>query len=377
MNSNTIAIIYNATHHVLLFKAELIKSIKKNGYRVVVLASVDNYTEKLKEIVDEFHEIKLDSSGVNPIKDTYLIFQIYNICKIIKPTAVLNFTIKPVIYGTFVARLLGGVPVINTITGLGTAFISTGFTNKVAKCFYKFTFKHSHLVFFQNPDDQQFFKELNIISRDNTKLVSGSGVDLVKFKPIKNKKRENIKILFIGRIIADKGIYELIESAKIIKKEYSNVTFILMGMLGVKNRTSISKNEVDNWVNNGLIEFVPFKDDIRCILGDSDLVVLPSYREGTPKTLIEAASMGKPIIATNVPGCREVVIDEVNGFLCQVKNSASLANKIKKFIELDYSRKIEMGKKSRELAEEKFDIIKVNNCYINEINKIIDKNGKR
>tara|TARA_Y100000768_G_scaffold388767_1_gene386975 strand:- start:958 stop:2091 length:1134 start_codon:yes stop_codon:yes gene_type:complete len=377
LNSNTIAIIYNATHHVLLFKAELIKSIKKNGYRVVVLASVDNYTEKLKEIVDEFHEIKLDSSGVNPIKDTYLIFQIYNICKIIKPTAVLNFTIKPVIYGTFVARLLGGVPVINTITGLGTAFISTGFTNKVAKCFYKFTFKHSHLVFFQNPDDQQFFKELNIISRDNTKLVSGSGVDLVKFKPIKNKKRENIKILFIGRIIADKGIYELIESAKIIKKEYSNVTFILMGMLGVKNRTSISKNEVDNWVNNGLIEFVPFKDDIRCILGDSDLVVLPSYREGTPKTLIEAASMGKPIIATNVPGCREVVIDEVNGFLCQVKNSASLANKIKKFIELDYSRKIEMGKKSRELAEEKFDIIKVNNCYINEINKIIDKNGKR
>ena len=377
MNSNTIAIIYNATHHVLLFKAELIKSIKKNGYRVVVLASVDNYTEKLKEIVDEFHEIKLDSSGVNPIKDTYLIFQIYNICKIIKPTAVLNFTIKPVIYGTFVARLLGGVPVINTITGLGTAFISTGFTNKVAKCFYKFTFKHSHLVFFQNPDDQQFFKELNIISRDNTKLVSGSGVDLVTFKPIKNKKRENIKILFIGRIIADKGIYELIESAKIIKKEYSNVTFILMGMLGVKNRTSISKNEVDNWVNNGLIEFVPFKDDIRCILGDSDLVVLPSYREGTPKTLIEAASMGKPLIATNVPGCREVVIDEVNGFLCQVKNSASLANKIKKFIELDYSRKIEMGKKSRELAEEKFDIIKVNNCYINEINKIIDKNGKR
>lgn len=377
MNSNTIAIIYNATHHVLLFKAELIKSIKKNGYRVVVLASVDNYTEKLKDIVDEFHEIKLDSSGVNPIKDTYLIFQIYNICKIIKPTAVLNFTIKPVIYGTFVARLLGGVPVINTITGLGTAFISTGFTNKVAKCFYKFTFKHSHLVFFQNPDDQQFFKELNIISRDNTKLVSGSGVDLVKFKPIKNKKRENIKILFIGRIIADKGIYELIESAKIIKKEYSNVTFILMGMLGVKNRTSISKNEVDNWVNNGLIEFIPFKDDIRCILGDSDLVVLPSYREGTPKTLIEAASMGKPLIATNVPGCREVVIDEVNGFLCQVKNSASLANKIKKFIELDYSRKIEMGKKSRELAEEKFDIIKVNNCYINEINKIIDKSGKR
>jgi glycosyltransferase involved in cell wall biosynthesis len=377
MDNNTIVIIYNATHHVLLFKAELIKSIKKNGYRVVVLASVDNYTEKLKEIVDEFHEIKLDSSGVNPIKDTYLIFQIYSICKRIKPTAILNFTIKPVIYGTLASRLLGGVPVINTITGLGTAFISSGFANKVAKFLYKFTFKYSYLVFFQNPDDQQFFKQLKIIIKDNTKLISGSGVDLVKFKPVENKKRGDIKILFIGRIIADKGIYELIESAKIIKKEYSNVTFILMGMLGVKNNTSISKNEVDNWINEGLIEFIPFKDDIRGFLGDSDVVVLPSYREGTPKTLIEAASMAKPLIATDVPGCREVVNHEINGFLCEVKNPVSLAAAIKRYIELDDSSKIEMGIKSRELAEEKFDIIKVNNCYINEINKIIDKNGKR
>ena len=180
-----------------------------------MLASVDNYSEKLKEIVDEFYEIKLDSSCVNPIKDTYLIFQIYSICKSIKPTAILNFTIKPVIYGTIASRLLGEVPVINTITGLGTAFISSGFANKVAKFLYKFTFKYSHLVFFQNPDDQQFFRQLKIITKNNTKLISGSGVDLVKFKPVENKKRDDIKILFIGRIIADKGIYELIESAQI------------------------------------------------------------------------------------------------------------------------------------------------------------------
>ncbi|MDC1373517.1 glycosyltransferase family 4 protein [Flavobacteriaceae bacterium] len=377
MNSKSIVIIYNATHHVLLFKSELIKSIRENGYRIVVLASTDNYTEKLKDIVDEFHEIKLDSSGVNPIKDTYLIFQIYSICKSIKPIAILNFTIKPVIYGTLASRLLGGVPVVNTITGLGTAFISSGFSNKVAKFLYKFTFKYSHLVFFQNPDDQQFFKQLKIITKNNTKLISGSGVDLVKFKPVENKKRDDIKILFIGRIIADKGIYELIESAQIIKKEYSNVSFILMGMLGVKNNTSISENEVDKWINDGVIEFIPFQDDIRRFLGDSDVVVLPSYREGTPKTLIEAASMGKPLIATDVPGCREVVNHEVNGFLCEVKNPVSLAAAIKRYIELDDSSKIKMGEKSRELAEEKFDIIKVNNCYINEINKIIDKNGKR
>ena len=377
MKKNTIIIIYNATHHVLLFKAELIKSIQMNGYKVVVLASRDNYSERLKEIVDEFHEIKLDSSGLNPIKDAYLVYQIYNICKRVKPSAILNFTIKPVIYGTFAGKLLGGVPVINTITGLGTAFISNGFANKVAKFFYKFTFKYSHLVFFQNPDDQRFFRQLKIILKDNTKLVSGSGVDLVKFKPRKNEKRNIIKILFIGRIIADKGIYELVESARIVKKEYPNVTFTLMGMLGAKNNTSISKDEIAYWVKEGIIEFIPFKDDIRDVLGGSELVVLPSYREGTPKTLIEAASMAKPLIATDVPGCREVVNHEVNGFLCKVKDPVSLANSIKRFIELDYSNKIRMGLNSRELAEEKFDIVKVNNCYINELNKIIYKNGKR
>lgn len=375
MKRLSIAIIYNATHHVLLFKSELIKAIKKNGYKVVVLASKDNYTKKLLDIVDEYHEIKLDSSGINPVKDLYLIHQIYRILKKVKPATILNFTIKPVIYGTFAAQLLGNIAVINTITGLGTAFISKGLTNKIAKFLYKFTFKYSYLVFFQNPDDKQLFKELNIISKDNTKLVSGSGVDLLKFYPSNNKKTDKIKILFIGRIIADKGIYELIEAAEIIKKEYSNVTFTLMGMLGVKNRTSISKSEVDNWVNNGVIEFIPFKEDIRSFLSDSHLVVLPSYREGTPKTLIEAASMAKPLIATDVPGCREVVIHEVNGFLCEVKNSGSLAEAIKRFIKLDYSDKIQMGLKSRELAERKFDIKKVNNSYINELNII--KNGKR
>ena len=368
-NNNTIAIIYNAAHHVLLFKSELIRSIKKNGYRVVVLASKDNYSEKLLDIVDEYYEIKLDSSGINPVKDAYLIFQIYNICKGLKLAVILNFTIKPVIYGTFAGKLVG-VPVINTITGLGTAFISKGFTNKVAIFLYKFAFKYSYLVFFQNPDDQQFFKNLNIVTRKNTKLISGSGVDLLRFKPLKKRITNNIKILFIGRIIADKGIYELIEAAKIIKKEYSNVTFILMGMLGVKNRTSIRKSEVDYWVNKGIIQFIPFKDDIRKVLANSNLVVLPSYREGIPKTLIEAASMAKPLIASDVPGCREVVKNEVNGFLCKVKNPVSLADSIRKFIKLDYTSKIEMGLKSRELAIQKFDIEKVNGSYINELNKI-------
>ena len=373
MENKTIVIIYNEAHHVLLFKSELIKSIKENGNRVVVLASKDIYTEKLKEIVDDFCEIKVDSSGMNPINDVYLTFQIYNICKKIKPVAILNFTIKPVIYGTFAARLLGNIPVINTITGLGTVFISKGFANKVARFLYKFTFKYSYLVFFQNPDDQFFFKELKIVTKNNTKVISGSGVDLVKFTPINKNKSKSIRILFIGRIIADKGIYELIESAKIIKSQYSKVTFVLLGMIGVKNNTSISQKEVDDWVNEGLIEFIPFKDDVRGELGRSDIVVLPSYREGTPRTLIEAASMSKPLIATDVPGCREVVRHKVNGFLCKVKNPISLAGAIKKFIELDDLSKIKMGLKSRELAEEKFDVIKVNNCYINEIKSILLK----
>ena len=375
MIDKKVIIIYNAAHHVLLFKKELIETIKKNGFQIIVLASKDNYVEKLKVIVDEFHEIKLDSSGINPFKDSYLIYQLYTLIKKIKPYAIFNFTIKPVIYGTLAAKLAKGIPVVNTITGLGTAFLSEGLANKVAKLLYKYTFNNSHLIFFQNPDDQKFFKEINIIKKDNTQLIPGSGVDLEKFKPVIKTKADNIKILFIGRIIADKGIYELIEAASIIKKEYSNITFILLGMVGVKNRTSITKNEVDDWVDNGLIEYISFKDDVRNFISDSDLIVLPSYREGTPKTLLEAASMGRPIIATDVPGCREVVIHEKNGFLCQVKNPESLGNEIKRFIELDYQSKLEMGLKSRELAELKFDINNVNNYYIQSLKNI--KNARQ
>ena len=375
MIDKKVIIIYNAAHHVLLFKKELIETIKKNGFQIIVLASKDNYVEKLKVIVDEFHEIKLDSSGINPFKDSYLIYQLYTLIKKIKPYAIFNFTIKPVIYGTLAAKLAKGIPVVNTITGLGTAFLSEGLANKVAKLLYKYTFNNSHLIFFQNQDDQKFFKEINIIKKDNTQLIPGSGVDLEKFKPVIKTKSDNIKILFIGRIIADKGIYELIEAASIIKKEYSNITFILLGMVGVKNRTSITKNEVDDWVDNGLIEYISFKDDVRNFISDSDLIVLPSYREGTPKTLLEAASMGRPIIATDVPGCREVVIHEKNGFLCQVKNPESLGNEIKRFIELDYQSKLEMGLKSRELAELKFDINNVNNYYIQSLKNI--KNARQ
>ena len=375
MINKKVIIIYNAAHHVLLFKKELIETIKKNGFQIIVLASKDDYVEKLKVIVDEFHEIKLDSSGINPFKDSYLIYQLYTLIKKIKPYAIFNFTIKPVIYGTLAAKLAKGIPVVNTITGLGTAFLSEGLANKVAKFLYKYTFNNSHLIFFQNPDDQKFFKEINIIKKNNTQLIPGSGVDLEKFKPVIKTKSDNIKILFIGRIIADKGIYELIEAASIIKKEYSTITFTLLGMVGVKNRTSITKNEVDDWVDNGLIEYIPFKDDVRNFISDSGLIVLPSYREGTPKTLLEAASMGRPIIATDVPGCREVVIHEKNGFLCQVKNPESLGNGIKRFIELDYQSKLEMGLKSRELAELKFDINNVNNYYIQSLKNI--KNARQ
>ena len=219
--NNKVVIIYNAAHHVLLFKKELINSLKKNGFEVIVLASSDRYVEDLKLIVDKFYYIKLDSSGINPLKDIFLTFQIFTLLKKIKPFVVLNFTIKPVLYGTLAAKLAEGIPVVNTITGLGTAFINEGIINKIAKILYKYTFNFSHLIFFQNPDDKEFFKKINILKKDNTKLISGSGVDLEKFKPVKKIKTNNLKILFIGRIIADKGIYELIQAAKILKNDYT------------------------------------------------------------------------------------------------------------------------------------------------------------
>lgn len=362
LSSNTTWSIYN-------FRLGLVKRLLKD-YEVIVIAPKDKYSKRLEDLGCKYYNIFVDNKGTNPINDIKTFLQYCHIYKRIKPDISLHFTIKPNIYGNFACKLLS-IPVVNTITGLGTAFIRETFLTKIVKFLYKIALKNTFL-FFQNKDDAELFKKNKLIKEFD--IVPGSGVNINEFKPIKIEKKDKFfRFLLIARIIKDKGIYEYVKAAKILKEKYNNVEFLLVGAVGVDNPTAISREEVLNWQTQGLIKYlgVKKKEEVRKEIAKADCVVLPSYREGMPRTLLEASSMAKPIITTNVPGCKDIVEDGINGFLCKVKDPKDLAEKMDKMLNLSQKERAEMGKKGREKVLREFDERIVIEKYMEIIRRVI------
>ena len=365
-----VAIVYNTSHYIFAFKLNLVKELQNNGYSVIAIAPYDKYSDKFEDIGVEYHELKMDNKGSNPIKDLFIVFQLINLYRKVKPDFVLNFTIKPNLYSTVAASIFS-IPVINNITGLGTVFINGGITLKIVKLLYKFAFLFPKRVFFQNKDDMELFLSHKLVDVNRVALLPGSGVDLEKYKPIsKEKNLDKIVFLLIGRMIKDKGVGEYIEAAKIIKQKYSNVEFQLLGGVGVVNLSAITLEELQDNEQKGIVHYLGETDDIRTFIANSDVVVLPSYREGMPRTLLEAAAMAKPVIATDVPGCKDAVGDGMNGYLCEVKNSNDLADKMEKMINLSDSERMAMGLAGRQKMEKEFDERIVLEAYLKELGKL-------
>lgn len=363
-----VVIVYNTSHYIFAFKLNLIKELQLKGYFVIAIAPYDNYSEKLKKIGVEYHELKMDNKGSNPIKDFFIIVQLIGIYRKIRPNFVLNFTIKPNLYSTLAAAIFK-IPVINNITGLGTVFINGGLTLKLVKILYKLAFLFPKKVFFQNKDDIELFLFHKLVDENRIALIPGSGVDLEKFQSVlKEKNLDKLIFLLIGRIIRDKGVGEYIEAAKILKQKYSNVEFQLLGGVGVANMSAISLDELKGYDIKGVIRYLGETEDIRPFLANSDVVVLPSYREGMPRTLLEASAMAKPVICTDVPGCRDAVNDGVNGYLCEVKNVQDLVTKMEKMINLSDNERLVMGQAGRKKMEKEFDENIVLRAYLNELN---------
>ncbi len=361
-----VAIITNNSWAAYNFRFNLAKALKESGYKVVFIAPYDEkYSELLKKEFN-FFGVYIDANGVNPISDIRTIFDLYTLFRSIKPQVVLNFTIKPNIYSSMVARIFG-IKSISNITGLGTIFIKRSITTKIVKFLYKFSLGFNKKVFFQNSDDKDLFVSNGLIKEDKVDLLPGSGIDIDRFKPINARKSDKTIFLLISRLLGDKGIFEYVEAIKIIKKRYASVKFQILGSVDVKNTTAISKRELQTWVDDGLIEYLGTTDDVRDAISKVDCVVLPSYREGTPRSLLEAAAMEKPIITTNVAGCKEVVDDGINGYLCRVKDAKDLAIKIEKFINLSIDTKVAMGTAGREKIIKKFDEKIVINKYLHTI----------
>jgi len=315
-------------------------------------------------------DINIDSGGMSPLNDICTVIEYMIVFYKEKPDVCLFFTTKSNIYGSLAASAMG-INYINNISGLGTAFIGGGWLSRILIMLYKISLKNSKMVFFQNKDDQKIFLEKNIVYKDRIDLLPGSGVDLELYNLTSMVEKRTFVFLLVARLIRDKGVLEFVESAKIVRKEFPNAEFQLLGFLGVKNKTAISESQVKHWESKGYVKYLGSTDNVSTYMKDSSCVVLPSYREGTPRTLLEAAALGRPIITTDVPGCREVVDDGINGYLCEVRNPIDLAEKMKRMISLSDKERQDMSLRGREKMENEFDDTIVSTKYLDTINEIL------
>jgi glycosyltransferase involved in cell wall biosynthesis len=330
-------------------------AMRNAGYDVIAIAPYDAYSQKIIDAGFEFHSIKLNSQGINPFQDMKTTMAFYKLFKELSPDFICNYTIKPNIYASLVARMLD-IKMINNIAGLGTLFIKQGPITSIAKLLYKASQAKADRVFFQNRDDFKLFTDAGLVNILNCDVLPGSGVDTNRFRPQEKPQSEVIRFLHVSRMIWEKGIGEYVEAARIIKAKYPNVEFCLLGFLDVANPGAISREQMDEWVEEGVINYLGVSDDVDEVISTADCVVLPSYyREGTPKTLLESASSAKPIITTDNVGCRDVVDHGVNGYLCEPRSSEDLAKKIEMFLALSETEKRKMGANSRKKIQNEFD----------------------
>ena len=348
----------------------LMYAIRDAGYEVIAIAPYDEYSEKIVQEGFAFHSISLTARGINPLEDLKTLYAFYKVFKEVSPDIICQYTIKPNIYGSIIANHLN-IKMVNNIAGLGTLFGKENMVTKVAKKLYKFSQKNADRVFFQNREDYELFINTKIVTKLKCDILPGSGVDTKRFIPIDKPKDENIRFLLIARIIWEKGIAQYVEAARVIKRTYPNVEFCMLGFLDANTLGAVTKDEMNGWVEEGIINYLGVSDRVDEVIASADCIVLPSYyREGTPKTLLESGSAGKPIITTNNVGCRDVVDHGVNGYLCKPRSSKDLADKIETFLNLTDEEKRVMGQKSREKIVKEFDEKIVIDKYLSALRDI-------
>lgn len=354
----TVVLSSNTSWYLYNFRASTIRSFIDKGYNVVCVSPKDEYSEKLvSEIGCKWVKLTMDNQGSNPIKDSLLFFRLVGIYAKLRPVAVFNFTIKNNIYGTWAAKCIGA-NIFNNVSGLGTAFIKDNLTSELVKLLYKLSQPFANRVFCQNPDDMQLLIKNGLVNKNKLTLLPGSGINTNYYHPsyIKPKEENRLfKFIFIGRMIGDKGIYELLEAAQLLFNAGEKFKLTLVGPVGVKNKTAISEPDLRQLTDKPYLDWIGESNNIREVLSTSNCVVLPSYREGLPRTLLEAGAMGLPSITTDVPGCKHVITHGYNGLLCDAKSAQSLFLQMKKMLYLSDSEYFSMCENSRVNVVKKFD----------------------
>lgn len=376
MKKNRLVILSsNSSWYLYNFRKNTILTLLSQGYSVSALSPYDEYSEKLIGLGANHISINVDSGGTDPFKDIITVFDFYKTYRKYKPDVILNFTPKNNIYSTLAAKILG-IKVVNNIAGLGTLFISETLSSKIARVLYKYSQNKADFIFFQNEDDRALFKCHRIALEVDSDRLPGSGADLSRFTLSPAPDDGVVRFLLIARMLFDKGISQYVEAARKLKSEYGDsVEFRLLGFLDVDNPSAVSKAKMDEWVAEGIVNYLGTSDNVEAEIVQVDCMVLPSYyREGVPKSLLEAGAMGKPIVTTDNVGCRETVDDGYNGFICEPRSSASLTDTLNKIIQMSHDERLALGANSRTKIENEFDEKIVIEKYLRVVERLAPHN---
>jgi glycosyltransferase involved in cell wall biosynthesis len=345
----------NTDWYLYNFRLALIRHLRVQGHEIILLSPPGEFQDQLKAQGFAWMPFPLSRQGINPLKEIQTLVSLRRIYRQVKPDVVHHFTIKPVIYGSFIARRLKIPGIINSITGLGHVFIDPGIVTRVVRFFtawmYRISLRGTQVIF-ENPTDRDIFIQNRFTTPAQTHLILGTGVDVEKFRPTEKSNAVPL-VLFSSRLLATKGLFEFMDAIRILKAKGLNARFAIAGTPDPGNPASISQGQLDSWRHESLAELWGWQDDMPAALAQADIFCLPSYREGVPNALLEACASGLPIVTTDVPGCRDVVQHGVNGLLVPPQDGKSLAGALETLLN-DATLRSTMGNAGRQIALEKF-----------------------
>ncbi|WP_246131637.1 glycosyltransferase family 4 protein [Pistricoccus aurantiacus] len=348
MVSNTSWYFYN-------FRRGTVEALRNAGYRVIVLAPTDAYSRRLVEELGVEHiPLALEGKSTSPLSEGRSFTHLLRSLRRLSPAFVFNFTVKANIYSGLACRALN-IPYANNVSGLGTAFLHDTWLFRRVRSLYGFANRGARCVFFQNREDHDLFQRYGLLRDTPTVVLPGSGMDTQRFAFAPLPESTPFTFVMIARLLGDKGVREYVQAAQQVHEDSPSARFLLIGPHGSSNRTAIHQDEVAEWQAQGVIEYLGEQENIRDWLRQSHVLVLPSYREGMPRTVLEAASMGRPAIVSDVPGCRHAIVAGETGWLCEVKSADSLAACMRECLEMPFSSLEQAGKAARQRIEAEFD----------------------
>ena len=364
-NLTKIMLSSNSAWNLANFRKPVIEALVAAGYEVVAVAPADGQEGRLTAMGARFLPLQMAATGTSVTEDSRLLLEYIRLLRAERPALFLGFTAKPNIYGSLAARV-AGVPTVATISGLGSAFLKGGALGWLLLRLYRSALRRARVIFFQNDSDRGLFEARGIARPDQSRSVAGSGVDLDHFALAPVEPHDDIRFLLIARLLLDKGIAEFVDAARIVRRRFPKARFQLLGGSGGDNPSAVPQADLARWADEQIVELLGVREDVRADIAAADCIVLPSYREGLSRSLLEAAAMGRPLVASDVPGCREVIDDGISGFLCTVRSADDLASAMERIATMTSAERGAMGAAGRRKVEAEYDQRLVAAAYLAE-----------